>query len=357
MGGSRFLGNERPARPVGVGQDCIVRVLRVAPEEAGTRLDVFLSHALRSTSRTRAKTIAEASAYSPDGRRRKASERLQPEERVVLWRKPVDDVDPDLTLSVLYEDSHLLVVDKPPHLTVHPTARHYRATVTHVLGQARPDDRLSLIHRLDKETSGVLLVARTQAADRAFKRLFEGARPTPPKRQPTWQGSAPLRPVDKTYLAICWGQAAAERIDLPVEPDVDNPLRVKMRIARRDTGLAAQTDVMPLARCAHYSLVRCRLLTGRQHQIRVHLAARGTPVVGDKLYGPDDRMLARAADRKLSEEDLARLELPRHALHAASYELPHAMTGERLILRAPLAPDLVEFWKVKSGVDAQLLEF
>lgn len=356
MGGSRYLADEHPVRPIGVGQEFIVRVLRVAPEEAGSRLDVFLSRALRSTSRTRAKTIAEASAYSSDGRRRKPSERLHSEERVVLWRKPIDDVDPDLALSVVYEDRHLLVVNKPPHLTVHPTARHYRATVTHVLSQARPNERLRLIHRLDKETSGVLLVARSTAADRAFKKLFEGPRAVAPRRHAAFAPVEAPRRVDKTYLAICWGHAQAERINLPVEPDVDNPLRVKMRIARSNPGLAARTDVTLLATCPGYSLVRCRLLTGRQHQIRVHLAARGTPVVGDKLYGPDDRMLARAADQQLSEADLARLELPRHALHAASYELPHALTGEPLVLQAPLATDLVKFWSAKSGGDPDLLQ-
>jgi 23S rRNA pseudouridine1911/1915/1917 synthase len=98
-------------------------------------------------------------------------------------------------------------------------------------------------------------------------------------------------------------------------------------------------------RIGRYSLVSCELLTGRQHQIRIHLASVGCPVVGDKLYGPDERLLARAADGELDENDLRLLELPRHALHAHRYELPHAITGETLSLTSPLAVDLSQFWQ------------
>ena len=98
-----------------------------------------------------------------------------------------------------------------------------------------------------------------------------------------------------------------------------------------------------------YALVSCGLLTGRQHQIRVHLSAVGCPVVGDKLYGSDDRLLARAADGELTAEDHEQLELPRHALHAHRYELPHAVTGESLDLVSPLPADLDAFWRSRGG--------
>lgn len=345
-------------RPSGVPDDAIVRVLRVPPEEAGLRLDVFLSGALRNTSRTRAKLIAEHSAYCPEGRHRKPSERLHAEDRIVLWRRPVDDVDPEVELPVVYTDAHLLVLNKPSHLAVHPTARHHHATVTKILQQRHPTERLRLIHRLDRETSGVLLVARGLESERAFRMLFEGIAPVAPdavatRRRPARVPAPARRPrlVEKEYVAICWGTPADGLIDLPVEPDPNNPLRVKMRIARPGTGLAAQTRVEILARAAGYSLVRCELLTGRQHQIRIHLAHGGCAVVGDKLYGPDDRLLARAADGELTEADLAKLELPRHALHAACYRLGHPITGEPLELCAPLAADLVSFWQRVSGSD------
>ncbi len=360
MGTPRWLTDTEVTRPGSVAADAIVRVLRVPPEGAGTRLDVFLSGALRNTSRTRAKLIAEHSAYCPEGRHRKASERLRAEDRIVLWRSPVDDADPEVELPVLYSDAHLLVVDKPANLTVHPTARHHHATVTKVLAQLYPQEQLQLIHRLDKETSGVLLVSRGREADRAFKMAFEGivrpapvpaGAPHPARRPPRGQPPAPRqRLVEKQYLAICWGSPPDGMVNLPLEPDPDNSLRVKMRVAASG-GLSASTRIETLAKCAGYSLVRCSLFTGRQHQIRVHLAAHGCPVVGDKLYGPDDRLLARAADGVLSAEDLTRLELPRHALHAFRYRLEHAMTGEPLDLVAPLAPDLSAFWKSVSGAD------
>jgi 23S rRNA pseudouridine1911/1915/1917 synthase len=159
----------------------------------------------------------------------------------------------------------------------------------------------------------------------------------------------PALPIEKTYLAITWGTPQGGLIDLPLEPDPDNPLRVKMIVARPGTGLEARTEVTVLQRTERYALVACRLLTGRQHQIRVHLSAVGCPVVGDKLYGPDERMLARSADRELTAEDLVRLELPRQALHAHRLLLPHAISGAMLDLVSPLPPDLSEFWAAKTG--------
>ena len=122
--------------------------------------------------------------------------------------------------------------------------------------------------------------------------------------------------VTKVYLAITWGVPNNGLVDRPLEPDTDNPLRVKMRIARPNCGQDARTTVTVLHRRSGYALVSCQLHTGRQHQIRAHLASLGCPVVGDKLYGPDDRLLARAADGHLTDKDWARLELPRHALHS-----------------------------------------
>lgn len=358
MSAPRWLEGKECVRPGGVADNAIVRVLRVPPEGAGQRLDVFLSGALRNTSRTRAKLIAEHSAFCPEGRRRKASDRLRAEDRIVLWRSPVDDADPELELPVIYSDPHLLVLDKPANLTVHPTARHHHATVTKMLARAYPGERMQLVHRLDRETSGVLLIARGAEAERAFKMVFEGFPPEPAGAsriaRGRTRGAAPAvrqRLVEKQYLAICRGSPPNGMIELPLEPDPHNPLRVKMRVAEGQ-GLEARTLVETIAEGSGYALVRCSLLTGRQHQIRVHLAAHGCPIVGDKLYGPDDRLLARAADGLLTDDDLAKLELPRHALHASRYRLQHAITGEALDLAAPLAPDLVDFWRRTTGGEA-----
>ena len=329
-------------RPPGIPDDAILRIVRVPPESAGKRVDVFLQAQLRNTSRTRSRSIIDKSGYTLDGRKLRASDRVRSEDRVVLWRPPLDEKDAAADLPILYEDDHLLVVDKPPLMAVHPTARHHHMTVIKLLEVERPGQFLSLIHRLDRETSGVLMLAKTRESDRAFKKSLEDrSLALADGRRARHRQSAP---IEKTYLAITWGIPENGTIDLPLEPDVDNPLRVKMRTCAPGTGLESHTIVNVHESRADYALVECRLLTGRQHQIRVHLAAVGCPVVGDKLYGPDDRMLARAADHELTNEDLQKLEMPRQALHNHRYCLDHAMTGERLELESPLADDLASFW-------------
>jgi 23S rRNA pseudouridine1911/1915/1917 synthase len=327
-------------RPPSVAAEAFSRVFRVPPEHAGMRVDVFLSTRLRNTSRTRAKLIAERGVFSVDGQKLRPSDRLRAETRIVVWRLPIDEADEAPALPVVYEDEHLLVIDKPPLLTVHPTARYHHVTVIKLLEAERPDEPLSLIHRLDRETSGILLVARTREADRAFKRLLED-------KSIAAAGGRDDPEIQKTYLAITAGVPADGLIDLPMDQDPDNPLRVKMKVVRPGRGLEARTQIEVVERAGDYALVSCRLLTGRQHQIRVHLAAIGCPIVGDNLYGSDDRMLARAADGELTPEDLLRLELPHHALHAPRYRLPQAITGAPLYLEAPLPETLESFWEGK----------
>ncbi len=323
-------------RPEGVPEDAILRVLRVPGELAGMRLDRFVQSQLRSTSRTRARAIVKRGAYSVQGRARRPSERVRADERIALWRMPFEDTEGQAPLPVLYEDAHLLVIDKPPLVTVHPTARYHQNTVIKRLQAERPGEFLALIHRLDRETSGILLLARSIEAERAFKRKLE-------ERSLSAQTDE-QRGVEKIYLALTHGVPAEGLIDVPLEPDIDNPLRVKMRVAAPGTGLDSRTSVTVRATRGGYAWVECALHTGRQHQIRLHLSHLGCPVVGDKLYGPDERLLARAADDELSAADIALLELPHHALHAHVYRMSHAMTGEPLEVIAPMPQDLAEFW-------------
>jgi len=316
-----------------------VSVFRVPPEVAGQRLDVFLQGQLHRSSRTRTQAIVRASAYDAGGRRLKPSDRVQAEQSILLWRPPWDETPAAIDVPVLYEDGHLIAVDKPALLAVHPTARYHRNTLIKILQAARLDCAfLSLGHRLDRETSGVLLVSKTRACDRALKKLL-----------------ALRESVKKTYVAITWGVpdrgdgATTFRFERRMELDPDNRLGVKMRVRDAPEALEASTviDVQEVRTARSggvYSLVGCGLETGRQHQIRLHLATLGAPVVGDKLYGPDERAFARAADGDLTADDVTRLELPRHALHAARIELPHPMTGEPLAVEAPLPPDMRNFW-------------
>jgi 23S rRNA pseudouridine1911/1915/1917 synthase len=326
-------------RPPGVEEGAVVSVLRVPPEVAGQRLDVFVRNELHRTSRTRAQSIVRASAYDANGRKLEPNDRVRSAQCILLWRPAWDETPVPLDLPVLYEDEHLLAIDKPALVPVHPTARYHRNTVIKVLQAARPDCTfLSLGHRLDRETSGVMLISKTRACDRALK-----------GRLARRQG------VHKTYVAITWGVpdagngATCFRCERGIELDGANPLRVKMRTSDGPQALRATTrieveTVRQTVQGRVYALVLCGLETGRQHQIRVHLASLGAPVVGDKLYGPDERAFARAADGELTAADLEMLEMGRHALHAASIELAHPVTGQPLAVRAPLPADMAKFW-------------
>jgi 23S rRNA pseudouridine1911/1915/1917 synthase len=326
-------------RPPGMTEEAVVSVFRAPPEVAGQRLDIFMRDQLHRTSRTRAQLIVRASAYDAGGRKLGPNHRLQPDQNILLWRAPWDETPAPVDLPVLYEDEHLLAIDKPALLPVHPTARYHRNTVIKVLQAARPDSEfLSLGHRLDRETSGVMLITKTRACDRALKKQLEER-----------------RDIAKTYITITWGVpdrgdgATSFRFLRNLEVDIDNPLRVKMRTSDAANSLYAATwfDVLEVRHGPEersYALVRCALETGRQHQIRVHLAALGASVVGDKLYGPDERAFARAADGELTADDHAMLQMARHALHAARLDLAHPMTRDRLVIEAPLPGDMTDFW-------------
>jgi 23S rRNA pseudouridine1911/1915/1917 synthase len=332
---TRIRWNENEARrPDLVPADSVVTVLRVPPESAGMRLDLFVQTQLKRTSRTRTQAIIRRSAFDAQGKKLASNDRVVAEQRVLLWREPWDEVAVPTELPVIYEDEHFLAIAKPAGVPVHPTARYHRNTVVKLLSLTRQGENFTLAHRLDRETSGVLLLAKTREADRGIKRQLE-------------QRST----VEKCYLAITWGAPRddAFRLDLPLEIDEASRLRVRMRVAAAGSGLSAATRFAVLGRARRndraYALVQCDLETGRQHQIRVHLAAIDCPVVGDKLYGPDPEIFARGADQTLTDDDRALLELDRHALHAWRLAFDHPILGHRVTIEAPLAGDLASFWQ------------
>lgn len=332
-------GIEGIDRPAGVPEGSIVSVFRVPPEVAGQRLDVFLQGQLKRTSRTRTQFIIGNSAFDAFGKRLRSNYRVKAEELVLLWRPPWDEDPVPTDVPILYEDEHLLAVDKPALLPVHPTARYYRNTLIEVLKRARPGEFVSLGHRIDRETSGVLLVSKTPECDRTLKRSLEER-----------------ADIEKTYVALTWNVPEpartgemAFRYERSVELDPTSRYKVKMRLGLSADALYAATRFVVEDVKSGYARVRCDLETGRQHQIRLHLASLGAPIVGDKLYGPDETCFARGADGELTEEDHTILELPRHALHAARLALDHPMTGKRLVIEAPLPKDLATFWESRVG--------
>ncbi|MEI7893622.1 MAG: RluA family pseudouridine synthase [Myxococcales bacterium] len=332
----RSYQSDPPVRPPGVDQGAVVTILRVPPEAAGQRVDVFVQSQLRRTSRTRTQAIVLVSGFDASGAPLRLGNRVFAEQHLFLWRAPWDERTVPREVPIVYEDEHLFAVNKPALLPVHPTARYHNNTLIKLLQAERPGVFLSLGHRLDRETSGVLLVSKTPSCDRALKRAFE-------RRVG----------IEKTYVALTWGTPCDPeqtlepwfRVERGLELDAASPYRVEMRISDSPDALYAATRFMVEAVAGPYARVRCALETGRQHQIRVHLASLGTPIVGDKLYGPDPSAFMRGADGTLTDDDLTRLELPRHALHAWRLALPHPISGKALEIEAPLPEDLEAFWR------------
>jgi 23S rRNA pseudouridine1911/1915/1917 synthase len=321
-------------RPGNIPDEYIEISLTVSREFAGWRVDRFVALRIPRLSRTRVQRILERFAFDDEGRPFKSSRALREGERVTIFKPPPDEPDVPRSFGVAYEDEWFLAVDKPPGLPVHPTARYLHNTLTGLLderyGRA---GRPVLVHRLDSETSGLVLCARTPEAERAAKRLFA------------------KREVRKTYLAVVRGvlDPPAGRVEAPIGPDRESAIRVKMG-CRDPYGLPALTEYRMLETRGGYCLVEARPRTGRQHQIRVHLAHIGHPIVGDKMYGPDESLFLEYVEHGPSADLARRAGHRRQALHAARLELTHPFTQASLVVESPLPRDLAD---LLSGNDQE----
>lgn len=303
---------------------------------AGWRLDVFLCEKIRRLSRNQIQSILARDLVYEGPRTLKASTRIWPGLVFHLRRRRRVEPDVPRTFTPCFEDDHLIVVDKPAGLPMHPTAKWFHNTLTTVLREHEPaGEKWDIAHRLDRETSGLVVIGKRPEISRTLKMAFE--------RHGT---------IHKEYLAIVHGWPTEDRftIDAPLALIPDHPLGVKMGVFGPPLGREARTDVVVERRFTRevpwrgpqLALVRCFPRTGRQHQLRVHLASRELPIVGDKLYGPSETYFADHADGKLTADAKRLLVLSRHALHAAAIELPHPVTRARLRVEAPLPAELSE---------------
>jgi 23S rRNA pseudouridine1911/1915/1917 synthase len=286
-----------------------VRV-RVPPEAAGTRLDRFLAGRPELGSRAAAERALAQQGVAVDGEVRPKSYRLAGGEEVEFEPPPPQrPLEPEQReIHAAYEDDHLLVVDKPAGLVVHPGAGRTTGTLAHALaGRAaggEEETRPGIVHRLDRDTSGLLVVAKSEQAYAGLQALVRG------------------RSLERGYLALVRGRprSSTGRIDAPIGRDRREPTR---RSLDTDEPREAVTHFGVEERLPEHTLLALRLETGRTHQIRVHLAAIGLPVSGDRVYGV--------------RGDLG---LERQFLHAARLAFPHPVTGGRVEVESPLPPDL-----------------
>lgn len=306
----------------------------VSADQAGQRLDRYLARRIGHRSRSSVQDlirdgvlrIVEVGAGHQIPTRIKPSTAVQAG-MLILLRPPAEGrpavvEGPRHPLRVLHEDADLLIVDKPAGMLVHPAGTTYYETVIVELRERFGAEVLHLGHRLDRETSGVLVLARTEEANRAIKADFKARR------------------IKKGYLAVVRGVPPWEtaEADAPIGDGVGELVRLRQVI--RADGADASTSFRRLRVLKDHALVACEPHTGRLHQIRVHLEGLGFPIVGDKIYGHDGSAFIRFREAGLGgglEEELGHW---RHALHAHWIDLDHPRTGERLRFEAPLAPDL-----------------
>jgi 23S rRNA pseudouridine1911/1915/1917 synthase len=327
------------------------REIAVPPEAARQRLDHFIATQLEGVSRSRVQLLLEQGDVFVNGAQAKPSLKLRGGEQILITGEPhpapLRATPQDIPLEVVYEDEYLAVINKPAGMMVHAgageteDARNSNTLVNALLfrfnalsssgGELRP----GIVHRLDKETSGLIVVAKNDAAHAKLADLFSS------------------RQISKTYIALVHGRVGREKGSITAAVSRDPVRRTRMTTKPSENSRTAISHYEVTqrfdTRFGKFTLVRIRIETGRTHQIRVHMASLGHPVVGDTLYGAPgllsvqgspQAVTSRAARRKDEPE---RLKLGRNFLHAARLVFTHPFTAKPLELEAPLPPELTEF--------------
>ena len=327
------------------------RTIEVPAEAAGQRLDQFIATQLEGVSRSRVQMLMDQGNVLVNGEREKASLKLRGGEQIVLTGEPhpapLKATAEDIPLDVVFEDADLAVVNKPAGMMVHAGAGQSedirsRGTLVNALlyrfkalSSTGGDLRPGIVHRLDKDTSGLIVVAKNDRAHAALGEMFSS------------------RQMKKTYSALVQGALERERGTINASVGRDPLRRTRMTAQPNENARTAVSHYEVVRRLVtrfgKFTLVRVRIETGRTHQIRVHMASIGHPVVGDTLYGGagqlTDQVAAQAAQsraaRRKSEPEVLRL--GRNFLHAAKLEFAHPVTGKLLQLEAPLPEELEKF--------------
>ena len=306
---------------------------RVPIQCHGMRLDQVAAELFPEYSRSRLATWIKEGRLTVDGRTVKPRDKATASAQLTLLvaDEPVIDWQPQsLPLKVIFEDEHILVVNKPAGVVVHPAAGHADGTLVNALLAHAPElgalPRGGIVHRLDKETSGIMFVARSSLAHKSLvAQLSE-------------------RTVSRTYCAVCTGAlTGGGKIDAPI--DRHPTARTKMAVVA--DGKPAVTHFRIAHRFKHYTQLQVNLETGRTHQIRVHMAHRKWPLIGDPVYGGRQRVPAGASDLLMS----TLRSFPRQALHAQALEFEHPASGDWMEFETELPDDLVNLLEILDSED------
>jgi 23S rRNA pseudouridine1911/1915/1917 synthase len=304
----------------------------VPPGKVRERLDLFLTHHVENATRSKVQQAIKEGYVHVDGKVVKASHKISPGEiiHIELPKPPVPDVvSEDIPLDILYEDEHLLVVNKPAGMVTHPAYSNYSGTLVNALlfhcnsrlSTVNDPTRPGIVHRLDKDTSGLMVVAKDDNTHSKLAKQFS------------------LRTIEREYWAIVWGRFEEKKSGI-IEAALGRSKSDRKKIAVTNGGKAAVTEYIVLEEFEYLALIKLKLHTGRTHQIRVHLHHIGHPVFGDPTYG--GRRIAWGGTEKKKKEEVQNLLkiMTRQALHAKTIGFVHPATKEKLKFDSDLPADM-----------------
>lgn len=308
----------------------------VADKDRNTRLDIFLAERMPDLSRSHIQKLIAKSYVTVDGTVCRPGHKVQPGESIAVTIPPPEptDIQPQaIPLDIVYEDDQIMVINKPKGMTVHPAPGNRTGTLVNAVVAYSDDlsgiggvERPGIVHRLDKDTSGLLVIAKTDLAHASL------------------QSQIQARTAERRYIALVWGVTKFNEavVDAPIgRHPTDRQKQAVIKDTSRYTAREAITHLKVLERFEGFTLLEAKLDTGRTHQIRVHCSFIGHPVVGDPTYGGTKRAIP-SAYGKLDQRELSRLmdDLQGQALHAFSLSFDHPVTAQRLTFQAPLPPDM-----------------